>query len=217
MASLTPLSESVPSAAVEPLTLAMAPKLIGLPAPMTTHPNLSALHLSVPPLLEVFALPPQAAATMTRTAPRTSPVRILRFFMFPPRSGGPQSLNRTPPRRVRGGGQLDHPYDHRGHRAPLERGRRMRLDRGSRPGGLQEARAHAGGGGRRRSRHPAHDGPGGSDDHRGGNPTQTGDVGSTGEVRELTVAQFAERAGRTAATADSSSNRAASRPSSRCS
>src|SRR5438093_13619734 len=95
MASLTPLSESVPSAAVEPLTLAMAPKLIGLPAPMTTHPNLSALHLSVPPLLEVFALPPQAAATMTRTAPRASPVRILRFFMFPPPWGGPQPLNRN--------------------------------------------------------------------------------------------------------------------------
>src|SRR2546427_6949665 len=95
MASLTPLSESVPSAAVEPLTLAMAPKLIGLPAPMITHPNLSALHLSVPPLLVVLALPPQAAATMTRTAPRASPVRILRFFMFPPPWGGPQPLNRN--------------------------------------------------------------------------------------------------------------------------
>src|SRR6266542_3858072 len=89
MASLMPLSESVPSAAVDPLTLAMAPKLIGSPALIVTHPNLSALHLSVPPVLEVVALPPQAAATMTRTAPRARPVRILRFFMLPPPWGVP--------------------------------------------------------------------------------------------------------------------------------
>src|SRR5438105_1013555 len=94
MASLMPLSESVPRAAVDPLTVAMAPKLMGPPSLIVTQPNLSLLHLSVPPLLEVVPFPPQAAATMTRTAPRASPVRILLFFMFPPPWGwspAPQS------------------------------------------------------------------------------------------------------------------------------
>src|SRR2546426_12545967 len=65
--------------------------------PPASHPdrNLRAFNLPAPPLLAVLALPPQAAATMTRTAPRASPVRILRFFMFPPPWGGPQPLNRN--------------------------------------------------------------------------------------------------------------------------
>src|SRR5438094_316997 len=94
MASLTPLSESVPSAAVEPLTLAMAPKLIGSPALIVTHPNLSLLHLSVPPPPPPALVPPQAAASVTRAAARASPASMVRFFIFPPPWGwspAPQS------------------------------------------------------------------------------------------------------------------------------
>src|SRR5919201_507068 len=107
MPRLMPCTSSVPRNAVEALIVWIAPKWIGSPGLIVTHPNLSEEHFDAPPGALVppplGLLLPHAAATSasTATTPRP-PNRVV--FLIPPPSGpfaGPSSLAKRGPGRAR--------------------------------------------------------------------------------------------------------------------
>src|SRR5438128_9473375 len=98
MAKLMPWISSVPSVAVDPLIVWMAPKLIGSPDLTVTQPNLSFLQTSVPPPAGgAAAFLPQAAASTTRTPTRANRPSHFDLFILPPsgRRTGPLSAVQT--------------------------------------------------------------------------------------------------------------------------